>query len=202
MNQTERDLQQWHDFVKNGVDFRPQDGVFRVARQLFTEPELFDLEMELIFEKQWIFACHESQISKPNDFITMQAGRQPMIIARDGKGNLQALVNACQHRGATLVRVTKGNQSTHTCPFHAWVYKSDGSLVKTKAEQEYGPDFDKSCRGLRKARISSYRGFVFINLDTEGTMTLEEYLGDTRIFFDMMVDQAENGELEVLPGSS
>jgi anthranilate 1,2-dioxygenase (deaminating, decarboxylating) large subunit len=53
---------------------------------MFTEPELFDLEMEMIFEKNWIYACHESEMPNPNDYITMRAGRQPMIITRDADG--------------------------------------------------------------------------------------------------------------------
>ncbi|ASK21141.1 MAG: anthranilate 1,2-dioxygenase large subunit [Vreelandella alkaliphila] len=192
----------WQAFVESCIDFRPDEGVFRVSRDMFTDRALFDLEMELIFEKQWIFACHESQIPNKNDFITMQAGRQPMIITRDGKGELRALANTCQHRGATLTRVGKGNQSTFTCPFHAWCYKSDGRLVKVKAPSEYPEDFDKASRGLSQARIESYRGFVFISLDTESTVSLKEFLGDTTLFFDMMVEQAKDGELEVLPGES
>ncbi|MGY6581774.1 Rieske 2Fe-2S domain-containing protein [Klebsiella pneumoniae] len=74
-------------------------------------------------------------------------GRQPIIVSRDGKGELHAMVNACEHRGATLTRVAKGNQSTLTCPFHAWCYKSDGRLVKVKAPSESCEDFDKSSRG-------------------------------------------------------
>ncbi|WP_433924442.1 anthranilate 1,2-dioxygenase large subunit [Vreelandella sp. 21] len=192
----------WQAFVESCIDFRPDEGVFRVSRDMFTDRALFDLEMELIFEKQWIFACHESQIPNKNDFITMQAGRQPMIITRDGKGELRALANTCQHRGATLTRVGKGNQSTFTCPFHAWCYKSDGRLVKVKAPSEYPEDFDKASRGLSQARIESYRGFVFISLDTESTVSLKEFLGDTTLFFDMMVEQAKDGELEVLSGES
>lgn len=198
----QRSIPEWQQFVENCLDFRPDNGVYQMAREMFTDEALFDLEMELIFEKQWIFACHESQIPNNNDFITMQAGRQPMIIARDGKGALRALANTCQHRGATLVRTECGNQSTYTCPFHAWCYKSDGRLVKVKAPSEYPADFDKSSRGLKQARIESYRGFVFISLDAEGTDSLEDFLGDTRLFFDMMVEQAEDGELEVLPGKS
>jgi nitrite reductase/ring-hydroxylating ferredoxin subunit len=104
---------------------------------MFTEPDLFDLEMELIFEKCWIYACHESEISNPHDFVTMQAGRQPMIVTRDGTGNLNGIINACAHRGTTLTRVSRGHQSTFTCPFHAWTYKSDGRLIKVKAGSEY-----------------------------------------------------------------
>lgn len=193
---------QWREFIDGCIDFRPVEGVYRIAREMFTEPQLFDLEMELIFEKNWIYACHESEIAKPHDFITIRVGRQPLIVSRDGSGELNAMINACQHRGATLTRMTKGNQSTFTCPFHAWCYKSDGRLVKVKAPGEYCEDFDKGTRGLKKARIASYKGFVFVSLDTQATGTLEDYLGDARIFFDMMVAQSPTGELEVLPGKS
>lgn len=197
-----RNTMEWHDFVEGCIDFRPKDGVFRIARDMFTEPELFELEMEMIFEKVWIYACHESEIAKPNDFITIQIGRQPLIINRDGQGQLNAMVNACEHRGATLTRAAKGNQSTFTCPFHAWCYKSDGRLVKVKAPAEYCDDFDKTSRGLKKARIASYRGFVFVSLDTQATDCLEDYLGDTKVFLDLMVEQSPTGELEVLQGKS
>src|ERR1700761_1457603 len=97
-----RSASEWSEFVSGCVDFRPAEGVYRIAREMFTEPELFSLEMEHIFEKAWIYACHESEIANNNDFVTMRAGRQPLIITRDGSGNLNAMINACQHRGATL----------------------------------------------------------------------------------------------------
>ncbi|BAN47230.1 anthranilate 1,2-dioxygenase large subunit [Metapseudomonas resinovorans] len=202
MNTSNKNIAQWREYVSGCLDFRPEEGVYRIARDMFTEPELFDLEMELIFEKNWIYACHESEIANANDFMTMRAGRQPMIITRDGNNQLHALINACQHRGATLTRVGKGNQSTFTCPFHAWCYKSDGRLVKVKAPGEYPEGFDKATRGLKKARIESYKGFVFISLDPNGTDSLEDFLGDAKVFFDMMVAQSPTGELEVLPGKS
>ena len=197
-----RSVEQWKSFVESCLDFRPVEGIYRIARDMFTEPELFDLEMELIFEKNWIYACHESEIANKHDFMTMRAGRQPLIITRDGEGNLNALINACQHRGTTLTRVGKGNQSTFTCPFHAWCYKSDGRLVKVKAPGEYPEGFDKATRGLKKARIESYKGFVFVSLDVAGTDSLEDFLGDAKVFFDMMVAQSPTGQLEVLPGKS
>lgn len=197
-----KSVEQWKSFIEGCLDFRPAQGIFRIARDMFTEPDLFDLEMELIFEKNWIYACHESEIANKHDFMTMRAGRQPMIITRDGDGQLNALINACQHRGTTLTRVGKGNQSTFTCPFHAWCYKSDGRLVKVKAPGEYPEGFDKATRGLKKARIESYNGFVFISLDVNGTDSLEEFLGDAKVFFDMMVAQSPTGQLEVLPGKS
>ena len=202
MNTSNKNIAQWKEYVSGCLDFRPAEGVYRIARDMFTAPELFDLEMELIFEKNWIYACHESEIPNKHDFMTLRAGRQPMIITRDGNDQLHALINACQHRGATLTRVGKGNQSTFTCPFHAWCYKSDGRLVKVKAPGEYPEGFDKATRGLKKARIDSYKGFVFISLDVAGADSLEDFLGDAKVFFDMMVAQSPTGELEVLPGKS
>ncbi len=79
-----RTLTQWQRYIEGCLDFRPADGVYRIARDLFTEPELFDLEMELIFEKVWVYACHESEIANPHDFVTIRAGRQPLIITGDG----------------------------------------------------------------------------------------------------------------------
>jgi anthranilate 1,2-dioxygenase (deaminating, decarboxylating) large subunit len=195
-----RSAADWRGFVDDCLDFRPEDRVFRVARSMFTEPELFELEMEHIFEKCWIYACHESEISQPHDYVTMQAGRQPLIITRGADGTLNALVNACAHRGATLTRLSRGHQSTFVCPFHAWTFRSDGRLLKVKAPSEYPAGFDLTSRHLKRARVASYRGFVFVSLDTQATDTLEAYLGDAKVFLDLMVDQSPTGELEVLPG--
>lgn len=200
MSTIARSAQDWRDFIAESLDFRPEDRAYRVSRQIFTEPALFELEMALIFERVWIYACHESELPNPGDFKTMQAGRQPLLITRGMDGNLNALVNACSHRGTTLTRVSCGHQTTFTCPFHAWTYKNDGKLLKVKAPDEYPEGFDLSQRNLRRVRIESYKGFVFVNLDVSGVQTLADYLGDARIFFDLMVAQSPTGELEVLPG--
>ena len=198
----QRSVSDWKDFVRQCLDFRPNEKVYRVRRDMFTEESLFNLEMELIFEKTWIYACHESEISQPNDFITLNAGRQPMIVTRDAKGELHAILNACAHRGTTLTRLCKGRQAAFACPFHAWTYKPDGKLIKVKAPGEYSDCFEMGEYNLKKARVASYKGFVFINLDVEGGESLEEFLGDAKVFLDLMVEQSSTGELEVLAGRS
>ena len=195
-----RDAAAWQRRIESWLDIRPEDGVYRIAREAFTEPGLFDLEMEYIFEKTWLFAGHESRLPEPDTFFTMRAGRQPLIVARDGRGELRAFVNACRHRGTTLVRECNGRRSRFSCPFHGWTYGSDGRLLGVKDPELYGT-LDKSALGLATARIESYRGFVFVCLD-DAAPPLETFLGDTRIFFDWMIEQAPDGELEVVPGSS
>jgi anthranilate 1,2-dioxygenase (deaminating, decarboxylating) large subunit len=188
--------------VERALDFRPEDGVYRISRSIFTDRTLFDLEMEHIFESTWIYACHESQIPNPNDFYSVQIGRQPMLVTRDAAGKLNALVNACQHRGTTLVRVRQGNQSTFTCPFHAWCYKSDGRLLKVKDPDQYGSGFRLADHHLKSASVESYKGFVFVNLSVNPALSLESFLGDAKKFFDLVIAQSPTGELEVIPGAS
>ena len=89
---------------------RPQDGLFEVNRRLFTDEELFELEMKHIFERTWIYLCHESQVANANDFFTVHMGRQPVIVMRGEDGQIRGFINACAHRGATLCRTAKGNR--------------------------------------------------------------------------------------------
>ena len=202
MAQQARSTAEWRDFVAGCLDFRPADGIYRARREMFTEPGLFELEMAHLFEKTWIYAGHESEIPRADDFLTAQIGRQSVIVTRDRTGTLHAVMNACAHRGATLVRVCKGHQAGFVCPFHAWTYRNDGSLLRVKAPQEYGPDFRLEDHALRRARVASYRGFVFVNLDVDGAESLGDYLGDARVFLDLMVAQSPTGELEIIPGRS
>jgi len=80
------------------VDDRPADGVFRVHRDVYSDPELFELEHKFIFERTWNFLALESQIRKPNDFVTGHIGRTPVLATRDAKGSLRAFVNVCRTR--------------------------------------------------------------------------------------------------------
>ena len=123
---------------------RPDTWQFEVSRSLFTDQELFDLEMQHIFEGTWIFLCHESQVGRPNDFFRTRMGRQPVIVTRDANGGIHAFLNACPHRGAALCRTAHGNEKFITCPYHGWVFDTAGRCVdiKDQAKGAYPPDRD------------------------------------------------------------
>ena len=78
----------------------PAKHVYRLDRSAFTDEQLFELEMKYIFEGNWVYLAHESQIPNVNDFLTVYIGRQPVVITRSKDGNLNALANTCTHRGA------------------------------------------------------------------------------------------------------
>ena len=81
---------------------------------------------------QLIYLAYESQIPEKNDYYTTQMGRQPIFIARNKEGELNAFINACSHRGVMLCRFKSGNKATYTCPFHGWTFNNSGKLLKVK----------------------------------------------------------------------
>jgi benzoate/toluate 1,2-dioxygenase alpha subunit len=179
-------------------------GIYRCKREMFTDPVLFEMEMKHIFEGNWIYLAHESQIPEKNDYYTVTMGRQPVFIARNRAGELNAFINSCSHRGATLCRYKSGNKATYTCPFHGWTFDTNGKLLKVKDPLEAGYPDSFNCDGshdlTKIARFESYRGFLFGSLNAD-VLPLVEHLGESAKIIDMIVDQSPEG-LEVLRGSS
>ena len=179
-----------------------ESGLFRVKRSAFIDEEIFDLEMKHIFEGNWIFLGHEAQIPKNHDFFTTYMGRQPVIISRDGEGNLAGVLNSCSHRGAQLQVEKCGNARRMTCPFHSWTYNSSGKLLSfgNSPTAGYGPGFQKAELDLvQLPHLESYRGFIWGSLSSD-VKSLSEFLGEAKKFIDLIVDQDPNGELEIVPG--
>lgn len=178
--------------------------IYQLNRAAFTDAELFELEMKHIFEGNWIYLAHESQIPNVNDYLTTYIGRQPIVITRNKAGELNAVINACSHRGATLARLKKGNKANFTCTFHGWTFNNSGKLLKVKDGNDagYPESFNKEgSHDLKKvARFESYRGFLFGSLNAD-VQPLTEFLGESTKIIDMIVDQSADG-LEVLRGSS
>lgn len=188
-------------------DFLIEDearGDHRLHRSAFTDQRLFELEMKYIFEGNWVYLAHESQIPDTNDYYSTHIGRQPVFIARNRAGDLNAFINACSHRGAQLCRHKKGNKATFTCPFHGWTFNNSGKLLKIKdpVDAGYSECFNKEgSHDLKKvARFENYRGFLFGSLNPD-VAPLPEFLGEAAKIIDMIVDQSEDG-LEVLRGAS
>ncbi|MDW8467653.1 MAG: Rieske 2Fe-2S domain-containing protein [Burkholderiales bacterium] len=176
----------------------------RVRREVYIDPRIFELEMQRIHERVWIYCGHESQVPKPGDYWTVRIGRQPMVMVRGADGRVHVLYNRCPHRGAMLCGDQHGNTGAFfRCSYHAWTFHHDGRLrnipmmesgyAGTRLSRD-NPD----CHVKPAARVESYRGFVFASLAAEGP-TLAEFLGDARIAFDDMCDRAPAGEVEIVP---
>jgi p-cumate 2,3-dioxygenase alpha subunit len=171
---------------------------FRVNRSAMTDPAVFALERELIFEKTWLYIGHETELRKPNDFKTRNVAGRPMIFARDAKGALRVWVNSCPHRGAMLCREGAGNARFMTCFYHGWSFSTAGQMVSMPDDTSYGAGFERPSLAA-PAKVDSYRGFVFVSFDPD-VVDLVTYLAGAAEYLDLVCDQSEVG-MEVLAGT-
>jgi phenylpropionate dioxygenase-like ring-hydroxylating dioxygenase large terminal subunit len=184
------------------ADLRASVEPGRVHRRLYTDPAIFELEMERIFGSAWIYVGHESQIRNPGDYLLTQIGRKPLVLVRHSDGKIHVIHNQCAHRGAKVVNAEQGNAAEFRCCYHGWTYHTDGRIKNVPLQNGYPADFDPAdprTAMVRVARVESYRGFVFASLASEGP-TLTEFLGHMTTSLDDMVDRAPDGEIEVAGG--
>ena len=176
-----------------------QDG--RVHRKIYLEQEIFELEMERIFERNWVFLGHESEVADPGDYKTVPIGTQPAIMTRDEDGDIHVVMNRCMHRGATICQDQRGNSSALRCWYHGWTYNNKGDLIGVPYANGYGSTFDKREFGLVKAaRVEKYRGLVFASLSPE-VERLADYLAGAKYYIDLFMDLSPDGAVEARSGT-
>jgi len=171
----------------------------RIHASLYTDPRIFDDEMERIFSRGWVFVGHDSEVPQPGDFITRSIGMEPVIMTRDQEGHVTVLVNRCAHRGTMVCTAPRGHTRVFACPYHGWTYDLSGALLGVPYPGGYAA-FDKSSRSLtRVPRVGSYRGFVFASLSETG-VPLAEHLGSATRLIDRSADLSPDGQLELSAG--
>ena len=105
------------------------------------------------------------QVKNPGDYFTARMWGESIVIVRDKKNQLHALVNVCQHRWSQVVEDGAGNAKAFICPYHRWTYNLDGTLRGISVQNM--PEVDrKKCR-LPSLRIEDWQGFIMINFDPE-----------------------------------
>jgi benzoate/toluate 1,2-dioxygenase subunit alpha len=172
----------------------------RVSRRVYTDPEIFELEMERIFGRSWLFVGHSSQVPDPGDYITTELARQPIIMTRHHDRTIHVLLNRCTHRGAKVMNERSGHAARLTCCYHGWSYEPDGKLAAVPVPEGCAADFDRAAFGLARApRVAEYRGFVFASLAARGS-SFEDHIGPMKSSIDDLVDRAPDGALALDAG--
>ncbi|MEQ8433764.1 MAG: Rieske 2Fe-2S domain-containing protein [Oceanicaulis sp.] len=171
-----------------------------VHRDVYTSPDVFRAEMAHLFGRAWVYVGHESQIRTPGDWITAHVGTQEIVVSRGSDGAVHAIYNRCTHRGSTLCAARSGHDERGLqCPYHGWLFDHDGTLKSVPHAGNYEGALDTRDYAITKvARLESYRGFLFANLDA-GAGPLGDFLGHMKTSIDDMVDRAPDGEVECGP---
>jgi fatty-acyl-CoA synthase len=172
----------------------------RVHGSLYTNPAIFEAELETIWYRTWVYVGHVSEVPEPNDYVLKSVGPQPVIMSRDRHGEIHLLLNRCSHRANLVCDASHGNSSAFRCPYHGWTFSNTGKLLGYPFNSGYGGREAKKDLGLgRVARVGIYQGFVFGSLAQEGPSLLE-HLGGAIDAFDRLVRLSPSGEVELTAG--
>ena len=169
----------------------------RVHKSLYSDPEIFEQELDKVFNHTWVWLAHESEVPDAGSYKTAKIGRQPVIVVRDRKGNIHVLQNRCRHRGATVCEKKHGKTKAFTCPYHGWGYGLDGGLRALPKPEEYEKILDKAEFGLNKLRFETYQGMIFATLD-DSLESLDSFLGGAKKWIDLFMKQSGGYPVQVL----
>lgn len=168
-----------------------------VHKKLYSDADIFEAELDKVFNKTWVWVAHESEVPDVGSYKTAFIGRHPVIVSRDRKKAIHVLLNRCRHRGATVCEKKHGNTRAFTCPYHGWGYSLDGELRAIPKPEEYEGVIDKKDLSLESLRTESYAGMIFatFNKDIE---PLVDYLGGAKKWIDLFMKQSGGYPVKVL----
>ncbi len=169
-----------------------------VSLRLLSDPEIYSLELDRLWNRAWLIVCHESEIPNRGDFVTRKLGADPVIITRGRTDTINVLLNVCAHRGMEVCRTEKGSTRQFRCVYHGWIYDNQGAFrgAPVRKEQMHGDVRPTSELGLVRARVEVYGGFVFATWDHDAP-SLDIWLGDIKWYYDLLFNRTAGG-MEVL----
>jgi nitrite reductase/ring-hydroxylating ferredoxin subunit len=148
------------------------------------DERIHQLELENLFPRAWLFVGHASQAPRPGDFFSSWMGSDPVLLTRDDQGELHVLLNSCRHRGMRVCRYGEGNTMQFTCPYHAWSYSIDGSLVSTPGDLHGVPQLKAAYNGTETRAFGDLGprlGAALVSADETGRLPAPVLPADARI---------------------
>lgn len=132
-----------------------------LEQDFYTDPDIFQLDLDRVFRNGWLFAGHACQAAKPGQYFCYEVGSDSLIIIHGHDGQIRALFNVCRHRGSVICKEASGQVTRLVCPYHQWNYDTDGRLLRNTWMPD---DFDKTKFSLGQAHIQNVAGLLFVSL--------------------------------------
>ena len=135
-----------------------------LAQRYFTDGAVFEEETRKIFRERWLYVERSSELKETGDYLAIDLEGEGLIAVRDADQSVRVHYNVCRHRGTRLCTEPKGNcGKVITCPYHAWSYGLDGSLIGAPHMEETA-GFKKEDYPLIAPAQYHWEGNVFVHL--------------------------------------
>jgi len=151
------------------------DNIVEIPASNYCDLDRWNLEIEKIFKRLPLVLGLSKELPNPGDFKALEAVGTPIVINRNSKGELNAFLNMCRHRGAAIMENGSGNSTLFRCPYHGWAYDENGKLIGISDNKNFG-DLDKECNGLLRLNVLEKAGIIWVNLDEKTTLSIEDFL--------------------------
>ena len=132
-----------------------------LEQDFYVDPDIFQLDLNCVFRRGWLFAGHACQVAKPGQYFCYQVSGDSLVIIHGHDGQIRALFNVCRHRGSIICQESSGQLTRLVCPYHQWTYDTDGRLLKNTWMPD---DFEKAKFSLAQAPIKNVAGLLFVSL--------------------------------------
>ena len=155
-----------------------------IPAEYYLDPQHFDADEAFLADNFWQYTDQASRIPNPGDFYVFEFGRsESILIVRGNDNEIRGFYNVCRHRGSRLCRHDSdtppgdprlsvkqlgqsGSSPVFRCPYHAWTYDTEGSLIYAYGMQD---DFDAADNGLLPCHTEVVEGQIFVNLSKSDT---------------------------------
>ena len=155
---------------------RDYRGASLLPKRTYHDPAIFDWERDHVLRRDWILVARVEDVPEPGTYMRLELEGDPLIVVHGRDGVLRAFHNVCRHRGTAVAEEACGKVVRFQCPYHAWIYDLDGSLIRAKHTEDLD-DFSFDSYGLASVRLETWQGFIFLNLDPDAA-SLATQLGD------------------------
>ena len=145
---------------------KPYRAASLLPGRAYHDPAIHEFERTEWFRRDWIVVGRESDVATPGTYCLATVDDEPLIVVRGRDEVLRGFYNVCQHRGTAVVEEPCGKAVRFQCPYHAWIYDLDGSLIRAKHTDDLD-DFTFAEYGLRPIRRGEeklFRGCSSIGL--------------------------------------
>jgi len=154
-----------------------------LEQRFYTDPEIYQLELDQIVMRNWIFAGHQSEVAEPGDFKVLNVANESAIIVCGQDGEIRAFANVCRHRGSLVCLEEAGNTRKFTCPYHGWVFNTEGELIGTR---DMPKSFEREEYSLHPVSVDIVHGLMFLSFckDAPSLSAAKRDLAEPMAMFD------------------
>lgn len=159
-------------------DRRNDLAITHVDAAAYTDPARHIAEQEKLFSRLPLVIAPSALLPQNNMAVPHDGFGKPLLITRDGDGKAHVFLNVCQHRGTRLVEGSEPVcQSRLVCPYHAWTYKTDGSLIGLPRSDAF-PGLDKGDFHLKRLPTLEAGGLIWFAFDEAADFSEAAGLGE------------------------